>query len=946
MMGGMVGLGVRRGVRRRCLLAFCAVIAVSAVQCLPSSAQAPDPASLGTFNASKLPRLPGAKEVFASPFTTIFVSPQAIGPTADAVEKALAALGWQKYTAPHAATAENPTMRTMTLKKGAQALNVFITVAPAQNNAISVQYSALPVKVDLPFTPDATDIEYSPDSPSLSLVSGTPVEKLLDFYRQQLADRGWFLWSEKTNGKQAAGGPSGTLRDGGGNAYFVSDQDPKATLALVLQKTGAGKVKVEIKREPLSLLSNARQVYLSRDNVAPLVAVADLPRLPGARDTGKSTAERTSYSVPGNVPATATAIKALLAAQGWKPYVVPLEPPHSTWLTFIKGQQGLSVHFTISPGRNEQSTDQTTVEYAADRLQFAPPVPDDATDVIFDQNRPYLSVTTGGSPQSARDFYARKLAENDWVPLSEADIAAKWPNGKRDPKPANGDIAYFIRGDSRPIMIVSRAGDGGKTLVELKAPAFAELQSVEADSDIFGLPVPKPHKNAGGADGGTGREIHAQVPASLDAVLSFYRGALSARGWKEDGPRGAIRPDEATVNFTFPEGTATLKLARQYGLTTVSLIEKITKPKTESVMGGGSVNDMLQQAQQMMRAAEAMSPGAVTPQATPRGASTSAETLQPLADVSAPIPVPDTAQDVEFDGEAGTLEFTSESSVKSIAEFFRSNLKQSGWRAKPSVINNANMAQLDFAKSGKDLSITIMKMGPSTNVNARGSGLEIAGAKSDDAAPEKQSPAASTPAPSADDLIVDETGGLPVPKRHTMSEGTKTPFRRELNANVPLDFAVVLDFYRRELGNRNWKEDVKGAVVAADHATIAYTSPEGPAMLKLGRDGKETTVNLSVKNPEAAKKAGVLPPVGKARVLFGNILPTESALTFNKKTIKVPGNAGAKAPDGPTLDVAPGKYKYSIKVGGKVETDEVELRPNETWGLMIGPGGILALQAY
>jgi hypothetical protein len=944
-MGEVASIGARRS-RRVGFLAFCAIIAVSAAGCRPSRTQPPDQASAGGFDASTLPRVPGAKEIFASPLTTIFVSPEAIGPTADAVEKALAALGWQEYAAPNTSSAEIPTMRTLTLKKGPQALNVFITVAPAQNNAISVQYSALPLNVDLPFTADAANIEYSPDRPSLSLVSGEPVETLLDFYRQQLAERGWFLWSEKANGRQAAGGPSGTLHDGGGYAYYVSGRDPKAILALTLQKAGDGKVKVGIQSQPVGVLESARQVYLGRDNVAPLVAVADLPRLPGGRDTGKSTAERVSYSVPGNVPATTAAIKALLAAQGWKFYVVPLDEPHSTWLTFIKGQQGLSVDFTISPGTDEDTTDQTTVEYAASRLQFAPPVPDDAADLIFDERRPYLSLTSGAPPRSLREFYAGKLGASDWAPLADAQIAAKWPNAKLDPKPANGDIAYYIRGDVRPIMVVLRAGDGGKTQVELKTPAFAEPQSVEGDSDMFGLPIPKPHRNAGGSDGGTAREIHAQVPASLDAVLSFYRGALSARGWKEEGQGGSTGPDGAVVNFALPEGAATLKLGRQYGLTTVSLVEKIARPKNESATGGGSVDDMLQQAQQMMRDAASQAAGAMAPPDSAPGGGDSVEPLQSLAGGDAPIPLPETARDVNFESGGGTLEFTSPSSVRSIADFFRSNLKRSGWRSQPSVIDKPNMVELDFVKAGKDLSITILKMGPGVSVSAHGSGLQAAGAKPDQSAADNESPAGGAPAPAADDLVAEESGGLPVPRRHTMSEGTQTPFRRELNANVPLDLAVVLEFYRRELGSRNWKEEASGATVAADHAAVLFMAPEGPAVLKLVRKGNETTVNLSVKDPEAARKAGVLPQAGKARVMFGNILPEASSLTFDNRTIKVAGKAGTQAPDGPALDLPPGKYRYSIETGGTVQADEVEIRADETWGLMIGPGGVLALQAF
>ena len=65
------------------------------------------------------------------------------------------------------------------------------------------------------------------------------------------------------------------------------------------------------------------------------------------------------------------------------------------------------------------------------------------------------------------------------------------------------------------------------------------------------------------------------------------------------------------------------------------------------------------------------------------------------------------------------------------------------------------------------------------------------------------------------------------------------------------------------------------------------------------------------------------------------------------QTIKVAAGAGTKSPNGPTLDLPPGKYNYSIMLPGKpVQSDAVDVGPDEIWGLMIGPGGVLALQAY
>ena len=188
-----------------------------------------------TFDTSRLPRVAGAKQIFASAATTIFTSPDSVAQTADSVDKALAAGGWQKYVAPNTAYTTDPTLRTMSLKKGTQALSVFITIAPAQNNATSVQYAAVALKTDLPFTKDATNIEYSPDRPLLSLITAEPADKTLDFYRKELGARGWSLWSEKLNGKQPAGGPSGVVRERGGSAEYVNDKEPTVALVLTLQ---------------------------------------------------------------------------------------------------------------------------------------------------------------------------------------------------------------------------------------------------------------------------------------------------------------------------------------------------------------------------------------------------------------------------------------------------------------------------------------------------------------------------------------------------------------------------------------------------------------------------------------------------------------------------------------------------------------------------------------
>jgi hypothetical protein len=945
-MGGGIMFAKSRFGKSRGLIFTLACVAVLAGGCNESSAPA---AESGAFDASRLPRVSGAKEVFASAATTIFTSPDPVAQTADTIDKALAAAGWQKYIAPNTAYSTDPNMRMMSLKKGAQALSVFVSIAPAQNNATSVQYAALPLKTDLPFAKDASAIEYSPDRALLTLVTAEPIDKTLAFYRQELGARGWSLWSEKTNGKQPAGGPSGTVHERGAYAHYITDKDPSVALVLTVAKPDAGKSKVEIKQWPVGILADLHQVYVDSDNHGVMLAeVAKLPRLEGAKeDAGRSSADRAVYSVSGTLANTRGALVRLLGADGWKPYVAPLEEQHSILMAFKKGGQGLSVSFTIQPGKNEKTSEVTTVYYSPARLRFAPPVAADATDIVFDENRPYLNLMTAGTIDATRDFYNKALADSGWLPLSAADATAKWPNAKLD-----GNAAYYDRGNKRPIMLsMQRAGD--KTNVEIKVAPFALSQDLQADTEVFGLPRPKLTKSSGGTDGRP-REAYAHVIADVPTVLAFYRRELAARNWKEETQGAVITPDEVVINYSPPEGSAVLKISRKYDLAVATIVQQIpvAAPKAAPALPSGpaakddSIGAMLKEAQQMMRDADAM-PGAKAPQKMAQA--DPAEALRPLAANTAPVPVPENAEDVEFDGDDGKLEFSSPSSPKSVADFYRSTMKQQGWSSQSSVINNANMVVLNFSKARKTVALTIMKMGAKTNVSAEGSALEGAKSAKSDTAPAGKTATADAPSQAAteDDLIAEESGGLPMPKRHTMSVGSKTPFRRELNANVPLALADVLGFYRRELGKLNWKEETKGAVVAPDSTVIAFSSTEGPALLKLGRKDGETTVLLAVKDPAAVEKAGIAPKPGQTKIIFGNILPAESAITFNGRTIKVAGGAGTKAPDGPTLDLAPGKYKYSIKPPGKpAQNEEVEVGADETWGLMIGPGGVLALQVY
>jgi hypothetical protein len=695
---------------------------------------------------------------------------------------------------------------------------------------------------------------------------------------------------------------------------------------------------------------------------APLAAKADkgiadvraLPRLEGAvEDASRTQSYSMSYSVPTVVAATSAATKKLLAADGWVQFLRPLDEK-SSLLTFKKAQQGLNVHFTQGLGR----PDQSVVYYTAERITSNVPFPTDATDIVFDQHRPYLGCIAPLAFDATLDFFRKEMAAIGWKPLSAADAAARWPGAEFSETVQNGVRAYYTHDDGdgfyrqRPVMLTLQRRDDGRTGVEIRVAPFALPPTLEADSEMAGLPRPKPTKTAkstGGSDS-VRRQMEVAVIAELPATLAFYRRELAGRNWTEETKGAVVTPDNVTLNFSSAEQTATLTLGRKYDLTVVSLATQMTEAALAARARAKKQAD-----DKFMSDAAAMAKHVIAADEVRRvaqAAGLSDEPLRALADSSTPVPLPENAENVKFDGADGRLEFNSSSSVKAVAAFYRGSLKSQGWREKPSVINQPNMVVMEFSKASKALSFTAMQMGPKVRVSADGSGLVMANAT---AAPGKTS-TGSTGKAVAETLEADPDSALPVPKQRTMTSigtakmpGSDAPFRRELEASVPAELNTVLAFYRSELGKRGWQETAESAIVKPDQAQLAFTSPDGPAKLKLGRKNDETSINLAQKYPAAAAKADVVPKPGQSKMLFGNIGKSDATVSINKQTIKIAAGAGGpQSPRPPMIDLPPGKYQYALKIaGGPARNNQIEIGAGDTWGVMIGPGGdVLPLQMY
>ena len=687
-----------------------------------------------------------------------------------------------------------------------------------------------------------------------------------------------------------------------------------------------------------------------------MVDVRTLPRLEGAiEEAARTESYRLNYTVPTVVPITTAATRKLLAANGWQEYVHP-SSQSSRPTSFKKGRHGLYVSFTQAPGR----PDQSVVHYTADRLYAVVPFPEDATDIVYDTRRPYLNCITAATIEASAAFYRRGLLEAGWSALSLADIAARWPNAKPDEAIANGARAYYSRDvrdggpKQQPIVLdLQRRGDG-KTGVEIRIAAFAQPSSLDVARDAIGLPMPDTTSGLGstGSSDSVRRRVSGNVAAGLPVVLGFFRRELAARSWQEEANGAVITDRDVTLNFSSADQTAQLTLAHKYDLTFVNLVTQVkeaalaARARAKKEAGDKFLGDALATAQQLMVADEA--------RRIAQAASLSDAPLRARADATKPVPVPDGAENVKFDGADGKLEFSSTSSVAALAAFYRGSLKSQGWQEQPSVINRPNMVVMRFSRAGKALSFTAMQMGPKVNVSADGSGLVMAAAKPDTAA--GQAPSASATRVAAGDLEAEADSELPVPKQRTMRmmgtgkvPGSDAPFRRDLDASVPADLGAVLAFYRSELGKRGWKEAVDGAVIKPDQVKLAFASSDGPAVLKLGRSKGETSINLVQRYPAVAAKANVIPKPGQARLVFGNMGGSEVSLSINKQTIRIAAGAGGpQSPERPMLDLPAGKYPYSVKVAGHpAKSDTIEVAADDAWGVMIAPSGeVLSLQIY
>lgn len=487
-----------------------------------------------------------------------------------------------------------------------------------------------------------------------------------------------------------------------------------------------------------------------------------LARIPGAKETFASPAT-TLYTSPDTVAATAATVATLLAGDGWQPYSNPFgskaENPNMEMISLKKGKQGLSVFVTVAPAQNNV----TSVSYTAVPLVDDLPFLSDAAEIKYAPERPYLSLATQTELGVALAIYRAELTSRGWMPWSRTNNRKATAEEDTSEPNDNGRFAFFVRDGRRPLMLMIREREDGRRDVTIET-----------------------------------------VPEKLLTLA------------KDDKPK-------ADTETTSAQKAAAAEAAREANDAFDALAGQIMKD--------------------VQRA-----------------------TKQALADIADP--------------------------------------------KVQALITPANGSALE------------------TNV----------------AAPSEPR---SAPAPvKAVELRAEDQSGLPVPAPNTLNGTEKTPFRVSVHASVDAPLDTVLAFYRKELSALGWKE-LDGATANTERATAAFTSPDGPATLTIERKSDETFSTLVLRREGAARESRLLPKKGRATLMFGNVLEKTAELTVGRKKVKIAAGRGTTKTDGPTLDVAPGKHTYTLRMPGLPPvSEEIDVAEGDIWGLMVGPGGVLALPMY
>lgn len=533
----------------------------------------------GNIDLRALPQMADAEEGFVAPNTLIYFSPSGVAEVAKFTRQELTAQGWHEYTRPNTSSADNADMQTLSFIQNGLELSSFISVAPAQDNKTSVQYSLIPLALDMPIPDDATKVEFDASQPYLGFQSPVSPDTLVEFYRTEMTALGWTEIEDRAiiNPDQAS-------------LTFDNEAEQMAlTLSLATGDDGTAAVLQPFDADLLTEIEETSPTAEVSETETS-AAMPDLPFPADAQDVVyDADATQITFTSPSKVTEVAEFYRQTLPEQGWQEDA-DFSIVEDTFgsLEFSQGDDTLSITLfpdVISGDGTQVMIDVSGMVAPAEEVVEAPieestpaadapgytindwPFPPEA--IMVNRSGDKLTYSVAQDLQTVADFY-RPTFELMELGTSCLDDVGDYTSISCSS--SNGDYSLNF--------FAFEAGDNN-TEVEINFTNYALGSADSGDSsdgpltaeDKDGLPVPSDYTNYLSEGSPFLRKVTFTSPSDSETLVQFYQTELVPLGWEQAGEVSSTG-DTTSLTFEGAEGKLTVTMKPSGGETEVVLASK------------------------------------------------------------------------------------------------------------------------------------------------------------------------------------------------------------------------------------------------------------------------------------------------------------------------------------------------------------------------------------
>ncbi len=890
----------------------------------------------GNVEIGKLPVPPEVKPFSAHVGETSYLTTAKVPETAKDCRELLLAAGWE----PYGMAGDEATSPMMYFKRNAIRLMAWISTAPAQDNKTVIRYSTELMSADLPVPSDAPDPRYNDYDGTLRYEwPGEDPAPVATFYQEKLPKLGWKATTERP------------VVDDSRKTQFLVFRNPQKDMISLDMERYTGIVRVTVQHYTAAQVAEqdrlakeagerARQKMAKKNEKVRVELM--LPAM--AAEVEQDKPEQVEFKLgTGGGPVAFKVFRQYLIPAGWSEEDGVRTDPHSGSMTFKKDEATIDVRY-FDTGLAD--ADITVIGSAQVILEPKP---------VLDK--------TAAAPKAGKKT---KLADIPGFP--------KLPAGVELPDlPA--EVGELLKNLDRQ--------EGEKAAAKKSKAGNKKGAATAGGVKVADITMPKDATSV--EYNKTSKMIKLTSASDVDELAKFFLEELAEKGWDE-AQRPMVTDDTAIIKLSNGNASLTIFVHKHEDGTDATLVCKgiawdTVPPSKVAAKKPAKKRSQEPASDSPLADTPGQSPDDEPKPAAPRARAQRiavADQKQTGATLWAGGKVFKLNYGVAYESKQGDETATEVLlSVKPIAGDKLAALLNNGQDGGGAAGFDPHV-KLRYDAAGKLGYLFLYADGLSVNQSNSGENVvkaEIAvadGRARGKAVMEKpgklfdneyrfdvafdaklangsSAPAGDVSAPAADELGAEEHDGLPYPLITTNRSSIGSKYRKSATASVPAALPAVVDFYRRELTARGWKENAAAAKITADSASLAFAGPEGSVLVRLSKEGDGTSANVAARYPAKAKAAGILPQPNRARLILGNASEREVVVVINGQQYKVAAGLGAKDPrDGVSLHVLPGKYTFVFKIPGQPDkTEELKVALDETWGAIIAPtGGYFVDQVY